>query len=207
MTDDADVYAGDGLSDWDARRALFADKVLVLLEEYEHWNADTLDEIASEAYALDLAGVVECRFRRVRLAEFRDVYAAGLSVEFDAFDRLPRVCAARLPGSQKAVLLRRGHTGYESIAARGFDVERFNSERGITTVQVEAMLCGSMFGWHAYGSDPAFYSRHEVAPDRGVYWTPEPADAACTCCGAAARLDDVGTVCMNCKRGVIGETS
>ncbi len=81
-------------------------------------------------------------------------YGAEWDVEADVFDRLPRVCAAFEFTQQKPILIYRGVAGYTGVAA-DFDVERFNTQRKITTLQVMAMLNGSMFGWETAGADPS----------------------------------------------------
>jgi hypothetical protein len=84
--------------------------------------------------------------------------------------RLPNLCYAlidcREPGS-RIVLIKAGESGYyktdvdrptlELDAAREI-VDRLNSRLGVTPRQVEAMACGSAFGWHVPGADPARYS-------------------------------------------------
>lgn len=37
------------------------------------------------------------------------------------------------------------------------DAERFNAALGIDAATQQAMLVGSMFGWHVPGADPAQY--------------------------------------------------
>lgn len=83
--------------------------------------------------------------------------------------RLPTLCYAlmdsREPGS-RIVLIKAGESGYyktdvdrptlELDAAREI-VDRLNSRLGVTPRQVEAMVCGSAFGWHVPGTDPARY--------------------------------------------------
>jgi len=94
-------------------------------------------------------------------------YLSQLDVELDRFDRLPRVCLALMPGDEKPIRIVRGESGYNAVHANT-DVARFNSERGITEYQVEAMVTGSMFGWECPGADPDEYScgRNHAPCDR-----------------------------------------
>jgi hypothetical protein len=72
-------------------------------------------------------------------------------------EKLPEICAARLPSDQSPILLHRGVPGYTPWKP-SFDVDGYNSRKGITPAQVEAMLVGSMFGWHVPGADPDNYA-------------------------------------------------
>ncbi len=80
-------------------------------------------------------------------------YGTEYDVTDDRWDRLPRVCAAFEFTYQKPILLHRGHAGYTELS-KDFDVDKFNSQRRISSWQVEAMLAGSMFGWEVPGADP-----------------------------------------------------
>ena len=84
-------------------------------------------------------------------------YLPQFDVESDKFDRLPRVCMALAPGTNEPVRIVRGVEGKFEVSPKT-DVARFNKERGITEHQVDAMLAGSMFGWHCPGADPETYS-------------------------------------------------
>lgn len=88
-------------------------------------------------------------------------YLPQMDEPTDRFDRLPRCCAIRVPGSEAPALLRRGHEGYFPLH-HATDVERFNRERGITPVQIEAMKGGSMFGWHTPGADPLYVANPDA---------------------------------------------
>lgn len=88
-------------------------------------------------------------------------YLPQFDVEVDNFDHLPRVCLARTPGENKPVRIVRGMKGYHPVHP-ATDVERFNSERGITDHQVQAMLMGSMFGcWDTPACHPNTYHEKE----------------------------------------------
>lgn len=68
--------------------------------------------------------------------------------------KLPAICASRLFSDGSPILIRRGETGYYPAPFPDFDVDAFNRRKGVTPAQREAMLGGSMFGWHLPIADP-----------------------------------------------------
>jgi hypothetical protein len=71
--------------------------------------------------------------------------------------KLPELCAALHPSDGSKIVIRRGVPGYTHAHPR-IDVDEFNREEGVTPAQVEAMLVGSLFGWHVPGADPDKYT-------------------------------------------------
>lgn len=69
---------------------------------------------------------------------------------------LPEMCAAILPSTHEAIVVKRGHAGHWPLP-EGMTIERINAVFGATPQQIEAMLVGSMFGWDVPGADPARY--------------------------------------------------
>lgn len=67
--------------------------------------------------------------------------------------KLPELCAATLPGSTEAIIIRRGVVGYYPAPIK-LRVDDFNQRHGVTDAQREAMLIGSCFGWEVPGADP-----------------------------------------------------
>jgi len=71
--------------------------------------------------------------------------------------KLPHACFANVPGSRGPRTLRivRGVPGYTHIGPAP-PADHFNAGLPVppTPDQVEAMLVGSMFGWHVRGADP-----------------------------------------------------
>ena len=71
--------------------------------------------------------------------------------------KLPPACFAAVPGSRGLRTLRivRGVPGYADGEA-ALPVDRLNAGLPVppTPERVEAMLVGSMFGWHVPGADP-----------------------------------------------------
>ncbi len=72
------------------------------------------------------------------------------------FDKLPDFCFAHLPSTGEAILIDRGDNQYSKL--RGdYDVDVENAKLGVTAGQREAMLSGSMFGWHVPAANPDNY--------------------------------------------------
>jgi hypothetical protein len=76
---------------------------------------------------------------------------------------LPPVSYASLPSSPKEVIqVLRGVKGYYvRPLLYGASVDELNKSMGVTHAQAEAMLAGSMFGWHVPAADPAYYTARE----------------------------------------------
>lgn len=77
------------------------------------------------------------------------------------FKKLPAMCAARLPGTEEPILIKRGEMGYWK--APRLDVDGYNLRKGVNKYQVEAMLVGSMFGWSVPGANPDVYEAEALA--------------------------------------------
>lgn len=71
-------------------------------------------------------------------------------------EKLPPLCAARQPSDNSPVIIRRGISGYYP-APLNLDVDGFNARHGVSEVQREAMVVGSMFGCDVPGADPDKY--------------------------------------------------
>ena len=54
------------------------------------------------------------------------------------------------------VILKRGEEGFYNAPA-GTNADQINKALGVTNAQAEAMLCGSMFGFHVLGANPDTY--------------------------------------------------
>lgn len=76
-----------------------------------------------------------------------------------ALNRLPDVAAATLPSTGELILIRKGETGYYPLRDSGrMTAEEWNRAAGVTKAQAEAMMAGSMFGFHVPGADPDNYN-------------------------------------------------
>jgi len=68
---------------------------------------------------------------------------------------LPESCALHSMTDGKPILVKRGEIGY--WAAPNIDVDGYNSRKGITPAQKDAMQTGSVFGFNIPGADPLNY--------------------------------------------------
>ena len=57
-------------------------------------------------------------------------------------------------GGAKVLVIRRGEHGYCPTSSI-LTADQLNRRYGVTEAQVQAMLCGSMFGWHCPAAFPA----------------------------------------------------
>jgi hypothetical protein len=71
-------------------------------------------------------------------------------------DRLPAMCATRLPGTGETIVLKRGEAGYWPLP-EGWTIDRFNAAFDPTPAQIAAMEAGSMIGWDVPAADPTNY--------------------------------------------------
>jgi len=79
------------------------------------------------------------------------------------FDKLPTMCRAVEPSSGDTVQITLGQMGYR-IVADGVDAKTANEMDGITPGQVNAMVCGSMFGWGTEGTNPDSETNKSMDP-------------------------------------------
>lgn len=79
---------------------------------------------------------------------------------------LPEQCYAVLPNSNEIIVVKKGESEYYKTNINSSDrteaqktVEEYNGKLGVTKAQSEAMLAGSMFGWHVPAADPKNYDK------------------------------------------------
>jgi len=72
---------------------------------------------------------------------------------------LPPLCFTRLPSTGETIAILRGETGYHPIVTF-LTPEQLNAALLVppTADHVQAMLAGSLFGWHVPAADPAHYA-------------------------------------------------
>jgi hypothetical protein len=73
-------------------------------------------------------------------------------------DKLPLMCMAHIPGTNKTIAIYYGERGYYEVPFSTSYADEWNEKHGVTKGQVEAMLTGSMFGWDVPGADPDNYN-------------------------------------------------
>lgn len=87
---------------------------------------------------------------------------------------LPEQCFSTLPSTGELILITKGESNYapcydystsDRAENREFANDR-NIKNGVTKAQEEAMLAGSMFGWHTPAADPKNYDEngHPIKP-------------------------------------------
>jgi hypothetical protein len=74
----------------------------------------------------------------------------------EVLQKLPQFCGARLPSDNSPIMIKRGVMGYWQWQIQGMTPERYNERHGITDIQVECMMTGSMVGWDVPGADVDF---------------------------------------------------
>lgn len=80
---------------------------------------------------------------------------------------LPDKCYAVLPGDSKIIIIKKGESGYYKTDIDTKDkvesttlADTYNEKLGVSKAQREAMVAGSMFGWHVPAADPSNYDGH-----------------------------------------------
>ena len=71
--------------------------------------------------------------------------------------RLPHWCYATMPSDGSLILLTRGESGYTPTKGITRTADELNAVLGVSKAQAEAMLAGSMFGFHTPAANPDNY--------------------------------------------------
>jgi hypothetical protein len=87
---------------------------------------------------------------------------------------LPDKCFSYLESTGEMIVINKGEPGYTPTARYGGGVtpreavDAANKAMGVTRTQEEAMVAGSMFGWHVPGADPKNYNENgdPIRPQR-----------------------------------------
>ena len=82
---------------------------------------------------------------------------------------LPEKSYVYIQSENKIGVVIKGAKGYAELPIAFSDsgearrmVDEHNQKLGITKAQAEAMLCGSMFGWHCPAADPKYYDENGI---------------------------------------------
>jgi hypothetical protein len=74
------------------------------------------------------------------------------------YNGLPEFSFATLPTTRETIKIKRGESGYyTNDKYKTANADELNETLGVTKAQAEAMMIGSMCGWHVEGADPANY--------------------------------------------------
>ena len=77
--------------------------------------------------------------------------------------KLPEECYAVLPSDKKKVIkIKRGVNGFYPTTLTPGEAMAVNQAENVTAYQLEAMLAGSMFGWHIPAADINTYILHDL---------------------------------------------
>jgi len=102
--------------------------------------------------------------RVYHICEFAELMESNGNTVIPYRNSLSERCYATLPSTGELIIITKGEKGYTSVNDNHNSREEnqkladgHNSEMGISKAQAEAMLAGSMFGWHTKAADPANY--------------------------------------------------
>lgn len=81
--------------------------------------------------------------------------------------KLPEKCFATLRATGEVIAITRGEIGYAPIRNLvAMDIDKVNAGMGCNKAQKEAMIVGSMFGWHVPGADADMYDPETGKPKK-----------------------------------------
>ena len=100
------------------------------------------------------------------ICQFAESMESNGNVVIPMRSSLPEQCYAVLPGSNEIIVVQKGESGYYKTNMFSNDrleaqkiVDEYNDKLGVTKAQAEAMVAGSMFGWHVPAADPKNYDK------------------------------------------------
>lgn len=105
--------------------------------------------------------------RLYHICEFAELMKNNGSKVIPLRSSLPERAYNVHPTDGSLIIITKGESGYTEANNGERDPEKnrkladgHNSEMGVTKAQAEAMLAGSMFGWHVQGADPKSYDEN-----------------------------------------------
>lgn len=75
------------------------------------------------------------------------------------FKKLPEFCYAEHPVTKQPIRILRGESGYYPPLHKQVDIDEINGLLSVTYEQQEAMVMGSMFGWHIPAANPETWEK------------------------------------------------
>ena len=122
----------------------------------EHWEPGEYNEIIN--------GSIQCWY-----PEYWEAHEAGKTrlTVVKAHETLPVQCYGVLPSTGSVIIIKQGETGYYKTdldmgdkAQNAALVDEYNQKLGVSKAQAQAMLSGSIFGWHIPAADPKNYDEN-----------------------------------------------
>ena len=103
--------------------------------------------------------------RLYHICEFAELMERNGSKVIPLRSSLPERCYNVLPSDGRLIIITKGESGYTDVNDSNNSSEKnkeladgHNAEMGVTKAQAEAMITGSMFGWHTPAADPKNYN-------------------------------------------------
>jgi len=103
--------------------------------------------------------------RLFHICEFAEIKERNGNKVIPLRSSLPERCYAVHPEKGNLIIITKGESGYTDVNGSNNSPEKnreladgHNSEMGVTKAQAEAMMAGSMFGWHTPAADPKNYN-------------------------------------------------
>ena len=108
---------------------------------------------------------IEVGDRLYHICEFAEIMERNGSKVIPLRSSLPERCYAVHPENGSLIIITKGESGYTDVNDSNNTPEKnkeladgHNAEMGVTKAQAEAMITGSMFGWHTPAADPKNYN-------------------------------------------------
>jgi hypothetical protein len=168
------LVAWDGPTDWATNDTYWLhEEVADYAAEFgggKKYNAE-----AYKPYFTEKAGFYYEPYDGYTLGVYPEGARGGRTTEEADLSKLPLVCAAAHPVDGKLIFIKLGAKGYwrgenAGVVDPDMTPEKWNEAHDVTPAQMEAMLTGSMFGWHTPGANPDNHNADGTLKDP-VDWT------------------------------------
>jgi len=117
-----------------------------------------------DGYHMEVGGLYDPTLYHIH--EFAEKVRESGSTVIPLRASLPNVCFSYLESTGEYIQIGKGEKGYTPVRftftakTPRAAVDRMNHDIGVTRAQEEAMVVGSMFGWHVPGADPKNYDEN-----------------------------------------------